>query len=114
VDHRRLRERGLPLCSFTPTGILYRQIDYAPRQGHLWRETTVDYRYPDDSRFYARGVESLGHTVARFEPDGSGTVQYIENGYPVGKQGELHDAPVSGFWLDRPEFGDWSRLSDPR
>jgi len=52
-------------------------------------------------------------TVARFEPDGSGTVLYVERGNPVGEQVDLHDAPVSGFWLDRPEFGDWSRLSDP-
>jgi hypothetical protein len=98
---------------FTPAGTLYRQIDYAPRQGRLWRETTVDYRYPDDSRFYARGAESLGHTVARFEPDGSGTVLYVESGNPVGEEVQMRDAPVSGFWMDRPKFGDWSQLSDP-
>lgn len=84
-----------------------------PPERDAWRETTVDHRYPDDTRFYARGVKSLGHTVTRFEPDGSGTVRYVESGNRVGEEVELHDAPVSGFWLDRPKFGDWSRLSDP-
>lgn len=101
-------------CAFdTPAGTLDRQIDYPPRDGRLWRETTIDYQYPDDENHYLSGVESLGHTVARFEPDGSGTVLYAESGNPVGERVDLHDAPVSGFWLDRPEFGDWSRLSDP-
>lgn len=50
---------------------------------------------------------------SRLEPDGSRTVRYVESGNPVGEEVELHDAPVSGSWLDRPEFGDWSRLSDP-
>jgi hypothetical protein len=98
---------------FTAAGTLYRLIDYGPRDGRLWRETTVDYRYPDDERSYVDGVESLGHTIARFEPDGDGTVLHVENGNSVGHEVPLYDAPVSGFWLDRPEFGDWSRLSDP-
>ena len=101
-------------CSFfTSAGTLYRQIDYVPHSGRLWRETTLDYRYPDGDRFYVYGLESLGHTIARFAPDGSGAVLYVETGNPVGEEVELHDAPVAGFWLDRPEFGDWSRLSDP-
>lgn len=101
-------------CSFfTPAGTLYRQIDYVERDGRLWRETTLDYRYPDDESFYLSGLESLGHTIARFAPAGSGSVLYVESGNPVAEEVPLHDAPVTGFWLDRPEFGDWSRLSDP-
>ena len=104
---------GFRSSFFTPAGTLYRQIDYMPRDGRLWRETTLDYRYPDDENFYLNGLESLGHTIARFQPDGSGTVLYVESGNPRGEEVQLHDAPVSGFWLDRPTFGDWSRLSDP-
>lgn len=104
---------GFRSSFFTPAGTLYRQIDYIERDGRLWRETTLDYRYPDDENFYLNGLESLGHTIARFQPDGSGTVLYVESGNPVGEELQLRDAPVSGFWLDRPEFGDWSQLSDP-
>lgn len=121
LDDDRPRQRwvigiaagGFRCAFYTPAGTLYRQIDYTPRDGRLWRESTIDYQYPDDENHYLSGVESLGHTVARFEPNGDGTVLYVERGNPVGEQVDLHDAPVSGFWLDRPEFGDWSRLSDP-
>jgi len=121
LDDDRPRQRWTIGCSagafrcefYTPAGTLYRAIDYLPRDGRLWRDTTIDYQYPDRENYYLSGVESLGHTTARFSPDGSGTVRYVESGNPVGEEVQLRDVPVSGFWLDRPEFGDWSRLSDP-
>jgi hypothetical protein len=104
---------GFRCAFFTPAGTLYREIDYDPLDGRLWRATTLDYRYPDGEGYSLSAVESLGHTIARFFPDGSGTVRYAESGNPVGEEVDLHDAPVSSFSLDRPSFGDWSRLSDP-
>jgi hypothetical protein len=88
-------------------------IDYLPREGRLWRDTTIDYQYPDQEKYYLSGVASLGHTTALFSPDGSGTVRYVESRNPVGEEVRLFNAPVSGSWLDRPNFGDRSRPSDP-
>jgi hypothetical protein len=127
VDAAEMLDDGRPLqrwvigasgggfrCAFyTPAGTLYRQIDYVPRDGRLWRDTTLDYTYPDSDNFYLSGLESLGHTIARFKPDGSGVVVHAESGNAVGEEVTLNDVPVAGFWLDRPQFGDWSKLSDP-
>jgi hypothetical protein len=76
-------------------------------------DTTIGCQNQIQDDYYLCGVESRGHTTARFSPDGNGTVRYVESGNPVGEEVQLRDVPVSGFWLDRPEFGDWSRLSDP-
>jgi hypothetical protein len=73
-------------------GTFYRVIDYLPREGRLWPDTTIDYQYRDQENYHLSGVGSLGHTTARFSPDGSGSVRYVESGNPVGEAVDRHIA----------------------
>jgi hypothetical protein len=106
--------RGGVRCGFfRPSGTLWREIDYRPQDGRLRRATTCDYEYPDDDRFYLSGVESTRMLTGHFEPDGTVVVEQVEKGDHVGQRFHLTDSPVSGYWLDRPAFGDWTDLADP-
>jgi hypothetical protein len=60
---------GFRCAFYTPAGTLYRQIDYVPRDGRLWRDTTLDYTYPDSDNFYLSGLESLGQKCVWWVPD---------------------------------------------
>lgn len=97
---------------FTPGGSVQRSTDYDVIDGRLWRWISVTYVYPDqENRYYE--FQTLRKITEEFRPDGTGTVEFDEKDESVLHTARLTGAPVSGFWLDRPEFGDWSHLTNP-
>ena len=97
---------------FTPSRSLWRLIDYNNIDGRLWRWITLDYSYPDDSRRYSQ-FECTALYTSVFNPDGTGVVKINDKSAPEISQTTVSDAPVDGFWLDFPQFGDWANLSNP-
>ena len=96
---------------FTPGGSVWRSTDFDVIDGRLWRWISRTFVYPDQDTRYLRS-QSTRMITEEFRPDRTGTVQFDE------RDGMLHtakltDAPVDGFWLDRPQFGDWSDLTNP-
>ncbi|MGN8247326.1 hypothetical protein ACTHAM_001500 [Cellulomonas soli] len=91
-----------------------RSVDYDWREGRLWRWITTDFEYPDRDRRYRR-ERAVRTTTAVFEPDGSARVQVIDRAVAADSKDvlTLEDAPVQGFWLERPAFGQWSDLINP-
>lgn len=51
--------------------------------------------------------------TAEFEPDGNGYIEFKERSRRDVDVARMSEAPVSAFWMDWPEFGDWGRLADP-
>ena len=51
--------------------------------------------------------------TAKLEPDGTGYVDLSDKSKATVDRARLTDAPVSGFWLDWPEFGHWEDLTNP-
>lgn len=104
--------QGVRARFFTPNGgSIEQSTDYDDRDGRLWRWITVRYLYPDDSRFY-REFESVAMYTAEFEPDGTGHIDFEEKSKDTVDRARMTDAPVSGFWLDWPRFGQWEDLAD--
>ena len=97
---------------FTPGGSVWRSTDYDAIDGRLWRWISVTYVYPDTDTRYLQ-FQYLRMITETFRPDGTGTVKFDERGDDVIHTAKLTDAPVDGFWLDRPAFGDWTNLSNP-
>ena len=105
--------RGVRVQFFTPGGgSIWREVDYDLRDGRLWRWVTTEYVYPDDERFYRRN-RSTRIDTAKLEPDGTGFVDFNDKSKSTVDRARLTDAPVSGFWLDWPEFGHWEDLTNP-
>lgn len=96
---------------FTPGGAVWRSIDYDSIDGRLWRWICVTYVYPDQDTRY-RLAEATRVIEERFLPDRTGSVQFDERDGLL-NTATFTDAPVDGFWLDRPAFGDWTNLADP-
>jgi hypothetical protein len=103
---------GIRVRFFTPAGSIWRSTDYDVIDGRLWRWISRDYTYPDDARRYWRS-ESTFQIASQFRPDGTGTVDFIDHSKPDVDRARLTEAPVSGFWMDRPVFGQWDQLADP-
>lgn len=99
---------GARVRFYTPGGSIRRTITYDLRDGRYWRWTTTDYTYPDDTRAYRLG-DAVSRVTSMFEPDGTGTVDLPREN----ERATLEDAPVHGFWMDRPRFGHWDDLVDP-
>lgn len=96
---------------FTPGGSNWRTTDYDAIDGRLWRWICITYVYPDQDTRYDL-TQATRVIREEFRPDRTGSVQFDE------RDGLLHkatitDAPVDGFWLDRPAFGDWTNLANP-
>ncbi len=96
---------------FTPGGSNWRTTDYDVIDGRLWRWICWTYVYPDQDTRY-RLTQATRVIKEEFLPDRTGSVQFDE------RDGLLHkatftDAPVDGFWLERPAFGDWTDLANP-
>lgn len=105
--------RGVRVRFFTPGGgSIWREVDYDAREGRLWRWNTVEYVYPDDEHFYGQN-KSTRIDIAKFEPDGTGYVDFNDKSKPTVDRARMTDAPVAGFWLDWPEFGHWQDLANP-
>lgn len=104
---------GVRVRFFTPGGgSIWRSTDYDARAGRLWRWSTTEYVYADDEIFH-RQSESTHKYTAQFEPDGTGFVEFTDRGKPTVDVARMTEAPVSGFWMDWPEFGEWDLLADP-
>ena len=96
---------------FTPGGSVSQSTDYDSINGRLWRWISRTFVYPDPDTRYLRS-QCTSMITAEFRPDGTGKVQIDEGGEAV-PTARLTAAPVEGFWLDRPQFGDWSDLTNP-
>lgn len=96
---------------FTPGGSNWRTIDYDAIDGRLWRWICWTYVYPDQDTRY-RLTEATRVIKEEFRPDRTGSVQFDERDGLLNKA-TFTDAPVDGFWLDRPAFGDWTNLANP-
>ena len=107
-----ISDAGVRAQFFTPAGSIWRSTDYDLIEGRLWRWITRDYTYPDDTRRYDQD-ESTMMIESAFRPDGTGTVDLDDPAKPDVDRAHLEDAPVSGFWMDRPAFGHWDQLADP-
>ncbi|MBO3095619.1 hypothetical protein [Cellulomonas dongxiuzhuiae] len=104
---------GVRVRFFTPGGgSIWRSTDYDAREGRLWRWITTEYVYPDDDTFH-RQSESTHKYTAKFEPDGTGFVEFTDRSKPTVDVARMTEAPVSGFWMDWPQFGQWDLLADP-
>lgn len=103
---------GARVRFFTPGGSIWRSTDYDAREGRLWRWITTEYAYADDDSFH-RQNESVHMYRAKFEPDGSGFVEFTDVAISTVEVARMTEAPVSGFWMDWPEFGEWDLLADP-
>lgn len=78
----------------------------------MWRWITTEYVYPDDEAFHPE-FESTHMYTARFEPDGTGSIEFREESQQTVDVARMTEAPVSGFWMDWPQFGEWDQLADP-
>lgn len=104
---------GVRVQFFTPGGgSIWRSTDYGAREGRLWRWVTTEYAYADDDAFHRRN-EAVHKYTAKFEPDGTGFVEFKDKSKPTVDVARMSEAPVSGFWMDWPEFGHWDLLADP-
>lgn len=104
---------GVRARFFTPRGgSIEQSTDDDARDGRLWRWITRRYAYPDDVRFYSRS-ECVALYTAELQPDGTGFIDVKEKTKNTVDRARTTDAPVSGFWLDRPEFGHCRDLADP-
>ena len=97
---------------FTPGGSVQRSTDYDVINGRLWRWISRTFVYPDPDNRYMRS-QAVRKITEKFRPDGTGTVEFDEKDDGILHTARLTGAPVNGFWLDRPEFGDWSNLTNP-
>lgn len=92
-----------------------RRVDYAAIDSRLWRQSTYDYTYPDDSKLWEPSelmleVESVVH------PDGTGYLRILDKteckpGTRLVSQFSARAAET--YWIDRPDFGDWTALTEP-
>ncbi len=127
VDAARTDEAGAPLprwaIAFSPTrsarvwffddrGSVWRSVDYLLTDGRLFRTSTDDYTYPDDGHGHPT-FDAITHIRTITQPDGTGAVTVAQAGVARGERAVLADAPIEGFWLDVPAFGDWTDLTDP-
>lgn len=86
---------------------VWRLITHDTIDGRLWRASTCDYTYPDDSKRWAQSelmllVETLVH------PDGTGSLTSIDK--TERKPGPRLVSRFSGraadaYWIDRPATG---------
>jgi hypothetical protein len=106
------RDVGARVQFYTDAGSTWRLIDYDLIDGRLWRSVTADYIYADDDRRHDF-FEATQKVTSKFGPDGTGTIDIDDKSEPEVARARLSDAPVSGFWLDWPPFGQWDELSDP-
>jgi len=97
---------------FTPAGSIWRSTDYDVIDGRLWRCISRDYTYPDNTHRYSQ-TDATMQIASTFHPDGTGTIDFIDHSKPDVDRARLTEAPVSGFWMDRPVFGQWDQLADP-
>lgn len=103
---------GARVQFYTDAGSIWRLIDYDVIDGRLWRWITADYIYPDDDRRH-NFRDATQMVTSEFRPDGTGTIDIDDKSQPEVARARLTDAPVNGFWLDWPTFGDWEHLNDP-
>lgn len=96
---------------YNEAGSMWHSSDYEPHDGRLFRAHVYDYTYPDGAVFY---LENQCTRLTRFffRPDGTGAVETRDKGASGSELGQFTDANVSGLWVDRPEFGQWSSLAD--
>lgn len=97
---------------FNPAGSLWRDSDYQPVDGRLWRQRVTDYAYPDDESFFLQ-MEAVRRVTTVFSPDGSADVEDVVTADRQARRAHLENLGLAGLWLDRPEFGDWLHLSEP-
>ena len=104
---------GVRVRFFTPGGgSIWRSTDYDAREGRLWRWITRGYVYANDDTYHWQNQSTHMYT-ARFEPDGTGSVEFKDKAKPTVEVARMTEAPVSGFWMDWPQFGEWGLLADP-
>lgn len=74
----------------------------------------MTYVYPGKDRRYTVD-QAIETTEAKFEPNGDGRVEIHDKVASPREKDVLtvEDSPVQGFWLDRPEFGEWDDLLNP-
>ena len=110
----RGKSRRVHVVFLDEHGSQKRAIDYDWRDGHLWRWITTSFVYPSGDRRY-RMDQAIETTASTFEPSGDGRVEIHDKVASPRAKGFLtvEDAPVQGFWLDRPEFGEWDDLLNP-
>lgn len=108
------RGHGVRVVFLDERGSRTRAIDYDWREGRLWRWIDTLFSYPDDARRY-RMDQAVEVTAALFEPNGDGRVEIRDKVASSRDMDVLtvEDAPVQGFWLDRPPFGEWEDLLNP-
>ena len=97
---------------FSPSGSTVRVIDYQDFGDRTFKWIVHDYTYADDKRCYSRSDCVLVER-AEFNPDGTGSVLVNDSSEPTTTRFEADNIDVSGHWMDRPVFGDWTNLINP-
>jgi hypothetical protein len=92
-----------------------RRVDYEAIDGRLWRRSTYDYTYPDDSKQWDPS-ESMLKVESVVHPDGTGSLTILDR--TECRPGNRLVSQYSGraastYWIHRPEFGDWTVLTLP-
>jgi hypothetical protein len=108
-----LKGDGARCVFYTPAGSVWRRVDYRLIDGRLWRWIVTDWQYPDDDRLYSDS-KALFRIKGRLDVDGTGYVDFFDEKVGKGNITKFRDYPFpAGYWMDPPQFGDWSRLADP-
>lgn len=106
--------RAVRVVFLNDHGSRVRSIDYDWREGRLWRWITTDFEYPEQCRRFRR-EHALRVTTATCEPDGRARAEIVDKSVSTDLKDVIsfEDAPINGFWLDRPGFVSWADLVDP-
>lgn len=95
----------------SPAGSVVRVSDYEVVDGRLWRSSSSDYDYADDSGRHRLAEAHLTVRTTR-APDGTGTLSIKDGASAPTHVASFTDIPTEGGWLDIPAFGDWGPVVD--
>ncbi|GIG29854.1 hypothetical protein [Cellulomonas marina] len=107
-----ITSQGIRVQTLDQHGSILQITDFDAREGRLWRWITTMYTYPAADRYFAQ-PDCTSVVTSRFEPDGTGEVEFKDKATAEVHVARMTDAPVGGFWAEWPVFGEWEPLTDP-
>ena len=100
---------------FDRHGALWRRVDHTEIDGRLWRRSTCDYTYPDDTKRWEQ-TEIMLEVQSVIHPDGTGSLTILDRTEcrpGTWLVSRYSGRAVNDYWIDRPAFGDWGALNNP-
>ncbi|MFJ3405399.1 hypothetical protein [Promicromonospora sp. NPDC090134] len=107
-------QTGARVQFFDQHTTMWHMVDWRETDGRLWRWITYDYIYTSQDRNWSQRESILTHKSS-VETDGTGYVVTVDKSTRPGQRlkTDFIARASEAYWLNYPEFGNWSDLSEP-